>query len=351
MRVVFLPYGEGNPYLDLLASALEHKGCNVLRPRINTFFLWPLWFRWQPDVLHLHWLHVFYISSSPAVSLVKALVFLTQLIAVRLSGTRIIWTVHNLINHEKQLVRLDTFCSAIVARLANRVIVHCQSALGAAEKAFRMSGIKISVIPHGNHIRWYPQFISGQEARQKLGLPPDSMVFLAFGGIHPYKGLERLFDCFHALPDPRARLLVAGQPATTAYSQHLRLHAGTDSRILLHFGFIPDNDVQLYFSACDVAVFTFTEILTSASVILAMSFSRPVIAPIAGCVGEILSPRGGFPYDPSDEKGLPKALDSALRSDRLRDMGTRNRRLAESFDWDLIAEKTVQIYHGPGKTA
>jgi glycosyltransferase involved in cell wall biosynthesis len=87
------------------------------------------------------------------------------------------------------------------------------------------------------------------------------------------------------------------------------------------------------------------DILTSGTAILAASFGKAVIAPRRGCLPQTLDERGTLFYDPLVTDALEAALGSAMAAD-LGSMGAQNRAMASRLDWDLIAERTVQVYRG-----
>ena len=73
-----------------------------------------------------------------------------------------------------------------------------------------------------------------------------------------------------------------------------------ESEAKSRLGFVPDDELQVYLRAADVVATPFLEILTSGSVLLAMSFERAVIAPRRGCVAETVGDDGGILYDADD---------------------------------------------------
>ena len=95
--------------------------------------------------------------------------------------------------------------------------------------------------------------------------------------------------------------------------------------------------------AADVLAAPFTSILTSGSVIAALSFGVPVIAPMLGCLPELISPAAGILYQPDDPAGLDNALADIKRMN-LTDMQSAARQIADGLDWDAIGRKTAAVY-------
>jgi beta-1,4-mannosyltransferase len=348
MRVLFLPnYGPDNPYQKELAQALEKykvkvsPGGHIDRAPLRGVIR----LCGKLDVLHLHWTSPFLLSRRRSRSLVKATLFLLTLLWVKLVGVKIVWTVHNLTDHERQDPGLERFFNRILCRIYDQIIVHCSFARDAIQRDYRLPDqvlSKVSVIPHGNFVGSYENHLSQSQAKQRLNLDDRETVFLFFGQIRPYKGVCHLISAFQKLDDPRARLLIAGRPADETIKSELERRQ-QDKRIRLHLTFVPEEDVQLYMNAADVVVLPFQAILSSSTVLLAMSFGRAIITPRLGCMAETLDERGAFLYNPKQEDGLLLALQEALGAD-LAEMGKRNYERARRFDWHQIAQKNYAVY-------
>jgi glycosyltransferase involved in cell wall biosynthesis len=88
-----------------------------------------------------------------------------------------------------------------------------------------------------------------------------------------------------------------------------------NKNIRMSDNYIPDNQVQYYFNAADIVVFPFKNITMSSSVILALSFKKPIIIPRLGCLGELPEDIGIF-YDSKEKNELYLAMKKALFNKR-----------------------------------
>lgn len=349
MNILFIPdYSQGNPYQQELARALERNGVSVTMSNgIGRMpVLGAITTHWKPDILHLHWTHGFIVAGSSAKTILKASRFLVELLIVKLLGIKIVWTVHNLLEHERRQPRLELFFNRIFVRLYDHLIAHCSFAQEAVIQTYRLPDrfkAKINVIPHGHYLDSYENKLTQEEARARMGLGKEESVFLYLGQIRPYKGVFQLIDTFRKLESPRARLIIVGRPANEAIEAALKERCQLDNRIRTFLQFIPDREIQLYMNAADVVVLPYQDILTSSGALLAMSFGKAVIIPNMGCVSEVLDSRGCFLYNPNEEKGLLKAMERALEAN-LAVMGQYNFDRAKHLDWDGIAQKTIEVY-------
>ena len=352
MKVVTTPdYRRWNPYQRELAASLVPHG-------VETRFVGEspgglgLWRTLRagdvPDVLHLHWLDRFIDGSHLPAALAKATLLLRQLAAARRRGVRIVWTVHNVVGHEGRHTRLERAVYRRVATLADRLIVHCPCATGLVIRAYGLPtsiGRRFSVVPHGSYVASYPNTVSRDEARERLGLARDARVFLFLGQLRRYKGLAGLLDAFAGLEAPRARLVIAGRAHDGGLGQWLAAAAARDPRLQLHLGFVPDADVQVFLNAADAVVLPLQGVLTSGSVVLAMSFARAVIAPGLGCLVDTLGHPAGLLYDPDQ----PGALGTVMRDVLDRDLdavGQAHRERVERAPWSRVAQETYAVYRG-----
>lgn len=346
MRVRFVPYWtRENPYQRLLAEELTRLGAEVEGEQADVL---PRAFgRDRPDVLHLHWLTPLYRGPSRWRNAVKIGQLALRLLVLRLRGTRIVWTAHNLTGHETAGAREELVFAGLVARIAHVVIAHGPFAEAILRRRLRLGpSQRIVVIPHGSYVGAYAEGIGAQEARERLGLDKDNTVFLFLGQIRRYKGLHELLEAFRDFADPQSRLVIAGRPAGEGVLDDLEKAIAGDPRVLLHPRFVRDDEVQIYMAAADVVVLPFLDVLTSGSVVLAMSFGKPCLSRRVGCVEDSIGEAGGILCGPGGaglRAGLEEARDAAPHWQA---MGAANRRRAEYWSFARVAEQTLDAYRG-----
>lgn len=346
-RVVFLPRWHDNPYQELLADGLSALGIDVAHEPVRLLFLARVLRGGTPDVVHLHTPdpYIVYRQSTPAAVVALAL-FVVQLAVLRLLGATVVWTAHDLQNHERRYPRLDRLSRLALARLSHAVIVHCAEAGRQAAVAFGIDASRLRIVPHGHYQGRYPQMsIDKVGARATLNLPAEPFTMLVLGNLRPHKGLGALLDAYDRMNRPGTLLVIAGEPSDEALHAELRARATGRTDVLLRSGFVPDQDIPAYMSAADVIVCPFTSSLTSGSLALALSFGKAVVAARLGCAADMVTEEGGFLYDAASPDGLVSALRAAFDARRrLDNIGARNRARTGQHDWDTIARQTLAIY-------
>jgi beta-1,4-mannosyltransferase len=348
VNIIFVSKVEMNPYVSLLAAAMEGADegvhCIVVKD------LAPRWL-WQKrreiNVLHLHWAELLYSSSARLLSAVrKWLRFVVSMVLLKLSGIRLAYTVHNIEQHEGRYPLLNRLANGLLFRFADVIHVHDRRTVDEVAGRFgRREGV--FVIPHGNYLS-YPNACTRAEARAKLGLAEPDFVYLTLGQIRPYKGIEELLQAFAQLSDDDVRLLIAGHVHERAYAERIEKLAAADGRVHLRLGYVPPEEIQYYMNACDICVLPYRHVTTSGAAILAFSFARPIIAPRSGDFPQLAGERRGVLYENTeDEQGRVQALLEALQRARWLDLATASAAayaLARELDWEVIARQHLSAY-------
>lgn len=350
MRVIFLPFFKKNPYQELLKAALEGQGVEVFAgQRHRLFSLWrALRSHGKPGVIHLHWQHPFLLASTRFRTMLKSSLFVLEVLLVKAVGVKLVWTVHNLHAHEKIFQRSELFFGKLLAGLSNRLIVHSHSAVETVTAAFgQKKAGKISVIPHASFIGYYRSSLNRDQARQRLKIEPDRLVFLNFGIIRAYKGVEHLIESFKGWPYPDALLLLVGTFYTEEMAHTIRGQVQGCCNIKIVSQYVADDDLHIYFNAADAVVLPYEHILASSVAVLAMSFARPVVAPALEFMQEIVGEGDNFLFDPRQPQGL---LDALKRVDgcraELAERGRRNYEHIKPLTWEAMARQTAAVYRG-----
>jgi glycosyltransferase involved in cell wall biosynthesis len=164
-----------------------------------------------------------------------------------------------------------------------------------------------------------------------LGLSNTDRVFLFFGQIRQYKGIDKLLAEFGSILAQDIRLVLAGEPRPRTLFEEVKAQAETDSRVITQLEFVDDDRLVAHICACDMVVLPYRDSLTSGAAILAASYARPILMPRLGCVQEFPA-TATILYEPEDDHGLRRAFESAL-SAPLSEMGDFAKRYIEQFPW------------------
>lgn len=339
LSIHYPDYSVGNPYQVLMFRALEEQGCTVLGygGRSRSLAKRLILERPKADILHLHWIDRAVTQGSMLHALASMTLFYITLSAFRLQGRRIFWTVHNLTNHDKSRVALERFHARVVARFADRILVHGVSAKDPVIAALNCRPDKIAVVFHGNYDGAFPSkpFAEGHDGRR----------FLFFGQIKRYKGADVLARLFQTLEGPH-RLHIAGKVSDPDLQAELEQLSAADPRISSDFSFVSDAELERLLEWADVIVLPYRDIFTSGSLLLALTAGRPVVAPRMGLIPEYVGEDAAFLYDPDAKDGLLEALKQASADNGLPERAAAARQHALRFAWSDIAGEIIELYRG-----
>lgn len=168
---------------------------------------------------------------------------------------------------------------------ARAVIVHEQYFKDIVVQAYGIDPDKVKVVPHGVEA---VEKLEKVAARQQLQLPENADVALFMGYAAGYKGLDLLIEGFgvYAAKNPKAYLVIGA-------GKHPKLHNDQNyqaeyarlqqkARQLIPAkqyewrGFIPEDKIASYYSACDVSLYPYTTAMSSSG---PMSFAIGAEAP------------------------------------------------------------------------
>jgi beta-1,4-mannosyltransferase len=348
LRVAFFPDAEelgANAYWRLLRQALQRCGASFADTSSEAFgHRWCSAHHRQVQVVHFHYVQQLYAYQRDHARFRWVARFARNLLYARLLGYRTVFTLHNLTpTYPLHPCWVDYLGHWVAANLTDAVIVHCETARRALARRYGRRR-NVFVVPHPHYIGVYPNSMTRDESRRILGLRSTDIVFASVGGIRPNKGLDQLIDAFSSMHGDNLRLVIAGRPWPPArYVEELFRKAVTDQRITLHLRELKDDEFQIYLSAADIAVYPFRSILTSGSVILAMSFGKPVVVPAVGCLPELVTTDVGLAYDSAERDSLVGALRASSTMD-LERMGEAARHKVLARTWESAATKTLCAY-------
>ena len=202
-----------NPYNALLYTAVVQQGVTV-----REFSRRALWGD-RPDIVHLHWPELSFLSSHRSwQSRLRLAAFGVLIRRARRRGTRLLWTVHNDDAHDDRATpALRRALERMLRRQVDGVFILSE----AAERAFRRrygDGIPVYHTAHGHYRDAYPLSSSRADARRALGIAGEPTMLASIGQIRPYKNIPALLDAVRGVPDASLMLGVAGKPdsASTA---------------------------------------------------------------------------------------------------------------------------------------
>jgi glycosyltransferase involved in cell wall biosynthesis len=311
----FPDYNRANPYQGMLFAGLGAVDAYPVAVADVISHLENRAVSAVPGTINIHWTTpILQYAAGPYRAAIELDRFSAALHKFRAAGGRLVWTLHNVLPHEAKHVWAETQLAQLLADRADTIHALAEITARQASEVLRLDPRKVVVIEHSSYLGRYPQWISREAARAQLGFGPDDKVLVALGGIRPYKGLGRLLDVFHELADedPSLQLLVAGKPAQTQETAGLERRCEQSPRVISEFSHVPDDQLQVWFGAADLAVLPYSRILNSGVFWLAQTFGLPIVGPRTGALLDLADEPHVRLFNPRDDRSLKETLRAAV---------------------------------------
>ncbi len=342
MTTVLIPHQtNANIYVRELGRGYQAIGCHVIYGSENL-----LEANVTPDLLHLQWPEELYRWRGEGKIETRIQQFIAAMTELKRRGTQIAWTVHNINPHDHRDSVQDEAVYQTVIDQADVIVHHCPASPKLLQERYRVApGKRTIIVPHGHYLA-YPNQVTRDEARQKLGLAPNAFVYLHFGAVRGYKGLDTLFTAFKKVAVPQKILVVAGQyDALTGRGQLydrilMAWKKHTSRNLLLKLKQISSESIQLYFNAADCLVLSHSRGLNSGVAVLGMTFGKVVVGPKIGCIDWVLKAGENLVYEAGNAVALTEAMNAVALID-LDASAKTNKQVSENWRWQDISEAVI----------
>lgn len=347
-KIISLPrWTDENPYLENVATALADRGYSVeLADYPVSSFPVSKIARLRPEagVVHLHWvsplIERMYWHTSPFKKAIKCwILVLMTVLDIKLAqarGVKVVWTVHNLVSHDVQDEKTEIKVRRALAKAVDVLCFHSHEAQRLVFETYQLPADKNAcVTPHA----CYGDYYGGPKQTPPRDQPTNSargeFVFLFFGIIRRYKGVEALIEAFSKQEGSHLRLVIAGKVFPAEDEAWLRNATDADPRISFRNGFVPREQLGDLISSSDAVVLPFARTLSSGSALLSITYGKPLVLPESARVFGVPGDEGAVYF--AEPTGLSDALERT-RAANTKAMGRHNAELAKKLTWDAMAE-------------
>lgn len=352
-RSVYLLPAMENNYIELLCDSIPNNSNVICQSAKHPFtvFIGDI-LRKRPDTIHLHWPHPYFLFYglvptklfSTLASSAAAAFFLVQLTIASMLVDSTVWTIHNRRNHNSLQPTVERLVHIILGRIADTVTVWDEATRKTADEEFRIGHQKLEIVPHNNYLPIYEGIDESDSSSTCVEVSNQAesydRVLLYFGRIREYKNVIRMIDTFDTLDADDTCLIVAGNPTEDMLTP-VRTAINTAEDVIGDLRYVPDQDVPRYFQTSDIALFPYKDIFNSGSILLAMSFGTPFVAPRMGAIPGV-APDGNIIYNQLEE-GLVDSI--TITDDEVERIGAKNRYQAESdHSQEAVQRALIRAY-------
>lgn len=348
LTIVHVPdFREANPYQRLWGEAIDSDVSSTFINKPKGLF--PLFFYLFPkrksvSILHLHWLNPFLRTKNEEWFFLSASRLVVDLLLVKVLGIGVVWTIHNQDVHDSPIKPSSfTRLKWCVLKLANKVVLLNQQDVALLSKKYPFVKEKIFYIPHGNYKQVYlaqPETFFPDLVKEK-----PVFTFLFFGLIRYYKGVQELMDAWKVFEKGKndVRLIIAGKFREEAFREEIKNEVAQLDSVVLIDRFIRNEEVHELYTLSDAVTLPFVKINNSGSLILALTFNKPVIAPLFPVVEEYLGLATTYCYSVKEKEGLEKALEKIYsQREAIDSINIENQN--NQLDWSLLKPAILAMY-------
>ena len=307
---LYSPDYKGNSYQKILYSSYYEKKSTLSPLSIGNFDkFYENWLQNPKKLLfHQHWLREIY-RNKECKDIDK---YFRRLRVIKAFGGKVIWTVHNIIDHDLNdlELKLNKKCLKNIVDISDRILVHSLSSISELKK-------EVSKINEEKfHLLKHPLYDSMMFIERKKPLEichfnlDNKVIYLSFGMIRKYKGTLDLVS--HFLKEIKenninnAILIIAGKVYDRELKEFLKNHQEIlKNRLIIIDRRISDHELAYLCKIADIAVLPYRKIMISGSYYQATTFSLPSIVPDIGMFHtEVVDGKNGIKYHGQKEIGL-----------------------------------------------
>jgi glycosyltransferase involved in cell wall biosynthesis len=262
---------------------------------------------------------------------------------IRLFGIKTAITVHDVLPHYPR--KWSVFEFGFYYRSFDKVIAHSEAA-----NRILLNQLKITkdilIVPHGVYDIFNLTNITQLNAREKIGqIGSDDFIVLFFGHLEPRKGLMEFLAMAKACNHTDIKFLIAG---SNDLSKHGQIYvdelaaARVLPNVIIHDTRIEFENVENYFSACDVVALPYLEGTTSGVLKLALAFGKPIIATSVGDLPE-QTPEGGGVLVVNDMNIVTNFLNAIyLIKNSYQTYSEAMKNSQQAANWSTIADRILK---------
>jgi glycosyltransferase involved in cell wall biosynthesis len=266
-----------NPYMDDLIRSLENNGWNVINKlddrRHGVFSIFNYFF--STDIYYFNW-----IENLPQkkLGLIQTILFLIQLFLIKVSGKKVIWTLHNLNSHYAESI-LYRLVQSLMLKFSNIIIIHSKETFNfLAKRGVDESKVLYFFHPFNDNI-----------SKNSAGAPESKKIIydvLIWGAMNPYKGVLELVEYFKQNAF-QYRIHIAGKFKDDKFYEKVKEQL-TDY-ITINNAFIPDEEVIALHHQSRYILFPYngSSVLNSGALAFSLPLKAPIIGPKIGAFKEL----------------------------------------------------------------
>lgn len=311
-HIVFTPDYRGNTYqghMYGMAAEFNHSttACNELPASeiIATLFA-----KFKHITVHQHWLKEIYKNTATETAAINAVrIHIGKLKALKALGAKIIWTLHNILDHDLDDHHRTACVYAIkeMSSLSDKILIHSKNSQEAlhqiTETRYPKEKFQLLTHPLYDDLETIIPLLPPELPKDPKG--SHTKIIASIGMIRPYKGIadlaEAISDLSKDIKETNTHFIVAGRMMDHDAHQKLKsIKQSHPNSLTIIPRMLSESELAGLLRLADLIITPYRAILTSGSYYAATTFAKPVLAPLRGFFPEVITNGvDGFLYDGS----------------------------------------------------
>jgi len=347
--IVFENKNVDNLFVPILCRGLQAKGIDV-EVSVEEFWTDDIFY----DIIHFQWPEEITGWNNQYTPKIQ---FLEERIAfLKKQGSKFIYTRHNSRPHYYNSITYSAY--NIIESSCDMVVHMGQFSYDEFRQQYPQSHNVI--IPNHIYENTYNENITQKEAREKLNLPLDKFIILAFGKFRLKDEITMVITSFLKFKCKNKYLLA---PRLLPFSPHARSKSFLKkflSSILYHTSkficrlnliqansnemIISNEELPYYIIASDLLMIQRKRILNSGNLPLAFLFKKVVIGPDYGNIRNILKESGNPTFNPDNTNSIVRALTQGYQMAQVHKGEDNYLYAKQHFSLQQVSELYRQVY-------
>jgi beta-1,4-mannosyltransferase len=259
----------GNPYIKNLVKSLSDRYLiiNKDKPSNNGIIqLYQLFFK--TDIVFFNW-----IENLPErkAGFIQTLLLLSILRIFKISGKKVLWTMHNKVSHTHTKIKLKQYVFSRLLKLSDFIITHSTEGINYGKE---MGG--------KNNIRYFPHPVVMSEIKEAKNNADKVYDVLIWGLMTPYKGLSRFLKFLKENNINHFSILIAGKFVSDDYYKEVLAYKTDKINIINRF--IEKDELEIFMNQSKVVLFTYQDstVLSSGVLMDTLAHGATILGPTTG---------------------------------------------------------------------
>ena len=263
------------------------------------------WFKVSNYILKNNFSHVIFRYWNPF--FIPLYLFINWRIKSKKNNIKISCICDNIFPHETFFIE-KYFIKKFFLNINNFLVMSDDSEFKLKKLVGSNSKIVKSFLPLKENLK---SSISKKDACKKLKIiNPPKLLLLFFGFIRDYKGLDILINALKGLKNLDIKLLIAGESyIKTNKIKDLIDNNNLSEMVIWHKKYIPNDEINLYFSASDLVVLPYRKISQSGIIPMAYHFNKIVVCSnLPSLTDHVIEKQTGYFFKDNNSDNLSAIL-------------------------------------------